>query len=68
MFGVKFEGNLMPGALNQLVGSHQWIGLVTSRAELSFEHFELGLLIYEGALARAELLNELKIKLKLGLI
>ena len=25
MFGVKFEGNLMPGALNQLVGSRQWI-------------------------------------------
>ena len=25
VFGVKFEGNLMLGALNQLVGSHQWI-------------------------------------------
>ena len=25
MFGVKFEGNLMPGALNPLVGSRQWI-------------------------------------------
>ena len=37
-----------------------------SRAESSFEHFELGLLIYERA--RAELLNELKIRLKLGLI
>ena len=39
-----------------------------SRAEPSFEHFELGLLIYEWARARAELLNELKIRLKLGLI
>ena len=45
-----------------------WVGLVTSRAEPSFEHFELGLLIYERARARAELLNELKIRLKLGLI
>ena len=44
------------------------LGLVTSRAESSFEHFELGLLIYERAQARAELLNELKIRLKLGLI
>ena len=44
------------------------VGLVTSRAEPSFEHFELGLLIYERARARAELLNELKIRLKLGLI
>ena len=43
-------------------------GLVTSRAEPSFEQFELGLLIYERARARAELLNELKIRLKLGLI
>ena len=43
-------------------------GLVTSRDEPNFEHFELGLLIYEGARARAELLNELKIRLKLGLI
>ena len=42
--------------------------LVTSRAESSFEHFELGLLIYERARARAELLNELKIRLKFGLI
>ena len=25
MFGVKSEGNLMPDALNQLVGSHRWI-------------------------------------------
>ena len=47
---------------------HARLGLVTSRAEPSFERFELGLLIYEGARARAELLNELKIKLKLGLI
>ena len=39
-----------------------------SRAEPRFVHFELGLLIYEGARARAELLNELKIRLKLGLI
>ena len=45
-----------------------YVGLVTSRAEPSFEHFELGLLIYEWARARAELLNELKIRLKLGLI
>ena len=44
------------------------VGLVTSRAESSFEHFEPGLLISEGARARAELLNELKIRLKLGLI
>ena len=36
--------------------------------EPSFEHFELGLLIYERARTRAELLNELKIRLKLGLI
>ena len=43
------------------------VGLVTSRAEPSFERFELGLLIYERARARAELLNELKIRLKLGL-
>ena len=28
-----------------------YIGLVTSRAEPSFEHFELGLLIYERARA-----------------
>ena len=28
VFGVKIEGDLMPGALNQLVGSRQWI-LVT---------------------------------------
>ena len=39
-----------------------------SRAESSFEHFEIGLLIYERARARAKLLNELKIRLKLGLI
>ena len=44
------------------------VGLVTSRAEPNFEHFELGLLIYERARARAELLNELKIRLKLVLI
>ena len=44
------------------------VGLVTSRVEPSFEHFELGLLIYESARARAELLNELKIRLKLGLM
>ena len=25
LFKVNFEGNLMSGALNQLVGSHQWI-------------------------------------------
>ena len=42
--------------------------LVTSGAEPNFEHFELRLLIYERARARAELLNELKIRLKLGLI
>ena len=43
---------------------------VATRAgnETSFEHFELGLLIYERARARAELLNELKIRLKFGLI
>ena len=28
-------------------GKRLRVGLVTSRAELSFEHFELGLLIYE---------------------
>ena len=44
------------------------LGLVKSRAKPSFEQFELGLLIYEQARARAELLNELKIRLKLGLI
>ena len=44
------------------------LGLVTSRAEPSFEHFKLGLLIYERARAQAELLNELKIRPKLGLI
>ena len=36
--------------------------------EPSFEHFELGLLIYERARARAELLNEFKIRFKLCLI
>ena len=25
MLGVKFEGNLMTDAINQLVGSHRWI-------------------------------------------
>ena len=25
MFGVKSKGNLMPDALNPLVGSHRWI-------------------------------------------
>ena len=39
-----------------------------SRAEPSFKHFELGLLIYERSRARAELLNELKIRLKLDFI
>ena len=48
--------------------SSVYVWLVTSRAEPSFEHFELGLLIYERARARAELLKEIKIRLKLGLI
>ena len=39
-----------------------------SQAEPSFKHFELGLLIYERSRARAELLNELKIRLKLDFI
>ena len=55
-------------------GTHEALLLVDragnepSRAEPSFEHFEIGLLIYERDRARAELLNELKIRFKLGLI
>ena len=60
---LKFEE-----AENAMVEGNIHLGLVTSRAEPSFEHFELGLLIYERPRARAELLNELKIRLKLGLI
>ena len=43
MFRVKFEGNLMFGALNQLVGSRQWIPairtLILSFLALVFFHF-----------------------------
>ena len=69
--GVPVHPLCVPVHIGQKRPEHKvyrYIGLVTSRAEPSFEHFELGLLIYEWARARAELLNELKIRLKLGLI
>ena len=50
-----------------LLGVKVRAGNESSRAESSFEYFEVGLLIYERARARVELLSELKIRLKLGL-
>ena len=41
----KIQSNI--GIRSNLNHVYQYVGLVTSRAEPSFEHFELGLLIYE---------------------
>ena len=43
MFGVKSEGNLMPDALNQLVGSHRWISATWTLLQdtLGIAHLQL---------------------------
>ena len=43
MFEVKSEGNLMPDALNQLVGSHRWISATWTLLwdTLSIAHLQL---------------------------
>ena len=43
MFGVMSEGKLMPDALNQLVGSHQWISATWTllKDTLGIAHLQL---------------------------
>ena len=36
IFGVNYEGNLMPDAINQLVGSHRWISATWTLIEDTF--------------------------------